>query len=311
MKSVVMFILCSLPVCAQDVELDPITKGWIDQLTRTLELSPEQTKAITDLYKDIEGKVGEVLTEDQKKGYKDLRQGGGTRTEGRRRGWGGGGNWMERFMGPQIDQLKETLGLSEEQSDSIGSILGDFRKAAEDRFAELREQGFQGMDWREEMTKFRQQMDELNTKVRSHLTPEQTEKYEEMLQNRSGFGGFGGGRRDSGERSSRRNSPEQRLERIVSEMEIEDEEERAAISEIVKETMDADRTLSEYLRKMRQDVREVVESDLGEEAIDSRLQEMRTTRRTHEKTLSTLRKELAEIVTYRQEAVLVRHGVLK
>ena len=97
----------------------------------------------------------------------------------------------------------------------------------------------------------------------------------------------------------------------MNDLAIEEEEEKEAISEIIKEAMNADRALNEYLRKMRQDVREVVESDLGEEAIDARLQEMRTTRRTHEKTLSTLRKELAEIVTYRQEAVLVRHGILK
>ena len=307
MKTVAMFAFLCLPVCAQDVELDPITKGWIDQLTRSLELSPEQTKSITDIYKGVEGKVGDLLTEDQKRGYKDLRQGEGTRSERGRGGWGGG-NMMERFMGPQIDQLKESLGLTEEQSEQINEVLSTFRKSAEERFAELREQGFQGMDWREEMQKFRERMDELTTKVQGHLTPEQKEKYEELLQNRSGSGR---GRRDSGERSSRRNSPEQRLERIINDLAIEEAEEKEAISEIISETMDADRVLNEYLRKMRQDVREVVESDLGEEAIDTRLQEMRTTRRTHEKTLSTLRKELAEIVTYRQEAVLVRHGILK
>lgn len=307
MKTVAMFAFLCLPLCAQDAELDPITKGWIEQLTRRLELSSEQTKSITDIYKEVEGKVGDVLTEDQKKGYKDLRarEGGRTQSEGRR---GGGGNWMERFMGPQIDQLKESLGLTEEQSEEINEILSTFRKSAEERFAELREQGFQGMDWREEMQKFRERMNELTSKVQEHLTPEQKEKYEELLQNRNQFGG---GRRESGERSSRRNSPEQRLERIMNDLEIENEEERAAISEIISETMNADRALNEYLRKMRQDVQEVVESDLGEEAIDAQLQELRTTRRTHEKTLSTLRKELAEIVTYRQEAVLVRHGILK
>ena len=68
MKTVAMFAFLCLPVCAQDVDLDPITKGWIDQLTRRLELSSEQTKSITDIYKEVEGKVGEVLTEDQEQG---------------------------------------------------------------------------------------------------------------------------------------------------------------------------------------------------------------------------------------------------
>ncbi len=307
MKTLALFTLLCLPLCAQDAELDPVTKGWIDGMTRELELSPEQVESITKIFKEMNNKVGSVLTEEQKRGYEQLRQGGQGRRD--RGGRGGGGNWMERFMGPQIDQLKESLDLSEEQSEKITKVLGDFRTSAEERFAELREQGFQGLDWRQEMQKFRERLDELNGKVREHLTPEQREKYEELLQNRPGFGRQNSGER--GERSSRGRSPEQRLERVMTDMAVEDDEEKAAIQEIIKETMNADRVLNEYMRKMRDEVRQLAEGDLGEEAIDSRLTELRDTRRTHEKSLSTLRKELAEVVTYRQEAVLVRHGILK
>lgn len=304
MKTLALLTLFCLPVCAQDADLDPVTKRWIDGMTEQLELSPEQVKSITAIFQDMNTKVGSVLSEEQKRGYEQLRQGGGSQDRGGRRG--GGGNWMERFMGPQIDQLKDSLGLTEEQSETINEVLSGFRKSAEERFAELRENGFEGLDWRAEMQKFRTRLDELNGKVREHLTPEQQEKYEALLQNRTG-----GGRRDSGERGSGRRSPGQRLDRIIEEMEIEGEEEKAVITEIVKESMDAERALGEYMRTMRGQVRELAEGDLGEEAIDSKLQELRSKRRALEKSLSTLRKELAEIVTYRQEAVLVRHGVLK
>ena len=88
MRTLMLLTLFCLPVSAQDAELDPITKRWIDRMTESLELSPEQVESITGIYKEVEGKVDGVLTEEQKRGYQELREGGGTRDRGNREGRG-------------------------------------------------------------------------------------------------------------------------------------------------------------------------------------------------------------------------------
>ena len=310
---------CAAGVWAQ--EEDQMTERRIERMKDRLTLSDEQVAKLRDIYKadaeaqkkveqERDAKVKELLSEEQKKQYDELRaeRGRGSRGSGNR-GPGGGGGWMDRFLGPSVDQLKTELGLDDAQTEKIRTMVDEFRAKAEKRMEELREKGFQGLDWREEMQKFGDEMKALGDKVKEHLTPEQVEKYEKWLAERTDPGRFGGGNR--GERTPRRTSVEERVKRAMEALKVESEEERTAMADLVKKVLEARDAQEDFERTYREKARELSRGDLGDEAMEAKLTELREERKAKDKTLSALRKELAEIVTARQEATLIEQGILK
>ncbi len=146
MNTLVLWL--SLAAAAQDRG----TEFRVNQLKQQLGLSDEQTAKVKEIFeKDVE-RIREVLTDEQKTKFDELRrnqgQGGGPfRFGGGQGGFGGGRNFGQM----QLDNLKTELGLSDEQVEKIKPLVDDFNAQAQKRMEELRQGGFQGLDWAGEL----------------------------------------------------------------------------------------------------------------------------------------------------------------
>ncbi|MHC4606097.1 MAG: hypothetical protein ACYTAF_04095, partial [Planctomycetota bacterium] len=145
------------------------------------------------------------------------------------------------------------------------------------------------------------------------LTDEQKEKLDEMFQNPMGRNQRGGQGGDTPTRERRRRGPtvEQRVDRAMEELAIDDEEEAAAIRALVEKVVKAQDELRESGRASRDRVRELAAKDEVEnEEIQALLEEIRKTRGDLENVMEDARKELREVISYRQELTLVSLGIL-
>jgi hypothetical protein len=311
----------------------------VNRLKDSLKLNEEQTakakeiykadaeaqnkldKERTDLEKARQDKIRELLTDDQKKSYDDYLQGGGRGGRGNQGGggqpgggFGGGrGGWMENMLGPTTDQLKKDLDLTEDQVSKIGPILDEARKKAQDRMEELRQNGFQGLNWREEMDNYRKGQEEIHNKVKEHLTEEQKTKYDAANQRRMnpfGGGNPGGGRTPTEER--RGPSVDERVKRAMDALKIENADEAAAIKELIKKVAEAQVALETWDRESRPKIDEVLgNKELKEEDLEGKLKEFRGQRKEKETGVKDAQKALAEVVSYRQELELIKQNILR
>ena len=221
--------------------------------------------------------------------------------------------WLGRFMAPPIDQLKKDLGLSDEQAEKIKVQLDQFSEAMRARFDEMRQNGFQGLDWQEEAKKFQELVAGLGDKIKQHLSDEQKEKLDKLFQER--FNRFGaGGAPPRGTETGRpaRPSAEERIKAVMSALKIEEAEDAAAVRADVKKVVEAQYALEDYERESRTKLDELAkQGDAGEDAIKAKLEELRTGRKEREKALREAQKALAEIVSFKQELELIRNGILR
>jgi len=313
----------------------------VNRLKDSLKLNEEQTakakeiykadaeaqdkldKQRTDLEKARQDQLREILTDDQKKSYDDYLQGGG---RGRGNQGGGGGNqnpgggfgggrgWMDNMLGPTADQLKKDLELTDEQFGKIQPIVDEARKKAQDRMEELRQNGFQGLNWREEMDNYRKGQEEINAKIKEHLTEEQKTKFDAAVQRRMNpFGGGGnapGGRTPTEER--RGPSVDERVKRAMDALKIENADEAAAIKELIKKVAEAQVALETWDRESRPKIDEVLgNKELKEEDLEGKLKEFRGQRKEKETGVKDAQKALAEVVSYRQELELIKQNILR
>lgn len=289
-----MTLALLLALFPQD-EADRRIEMMVRNLREQLKLTEEQTNQIRDVLKQLEKerqeKIKSHLTDEQKKAYDEYLKNGGR----------DGGAFRQRggmFGGFGADQLKEPLGLNDEQVEKLRGVIDAWT-------AEMRKKMEGGnFNWREEMPKL---LEELGNKIKEHLTPEQKEKFDKFVQERMrGFGGFGG--RD-GER--RRPPVEERANRTIEQLKIADDKERAVILDLLTKALKARDASEDYEREYRDKVRELTRAELSEEALEARLNELREERKKREKDLAASRKELAEVVTFRQELILIEQGILK
>jgi len=274
-----------------------------EQVQKATEIYKQSREAEQKLEKERQGKLREILTDDQKKKYDDLVENPG------RMATRPGGNGMlggfDRMMEGWADTLKKELGLSDEAFEKVKTIVEEFRKKTQERIEKLRQDGFQGMNWQEEMQKFQDGLKEIGEKIKEHLTPEQKEKFDKLVERLQPgrFGAQGG---------PQRQSPEERAGRVVDALKIEDSKDQAAVKAAVVKVFEAEQALRDYDRESRGKIEELNrDSSLNDEQVTARLNEIRSARLEKDKAHKGAQKDLRDVVSARQELELIRQGVLR
>jgi len=212
---------------------------------------------------------------------------------------------FDRMMDGWADTLKKELGLSDEAFEKVKTIVEDFRKKTQERIEKLRQDGFQGMNWQEEMQKFQDGLKEIGEKIKEHLTPEQKEKFDKLVERLQPgrFGPQGG---------PQRQSPEERAGRVVDALKIEDSKDQAAVKAAVVKVFEAEQALREADRESRGKIEELnKDSSLTDEQVTAKLNEIRSARLEKDKAHKAAQKDLRDVVSARQELELIRQGVLR
>lgn len=284
-------LLLATLLCAQEENRG--IEMMVNRMKEQLKLTDDQATKIKEVLiqaeKERNDKVKALLNEEQQKAFDEMQRnpwGGGGR-----QGGGGRGGMFGNFS---AEQLKEPLGLTDEQLPKIKEVIDAW---SADLQKKMRDGGF---DWR---NGWQSVLTELGDKIKEHLTPEQKEKFDKWAEER--MRGFGGGQ-GRGERQ--RPSPEDRAKRVMENLKSED----AELTNLVIAVLKARDASEDFDREYRDKIRELSRStDLSEEAIEQRLQELRDQRKKFEKELSSARVALAEKVTFKQEVSLVEQGVLR
>ncbi|HEY3225910.1 MAG TPA: hypothetical protein VGK61_02805 [Planctomycetota bacterium] len=273
-----------------------------EQVQKATEIYKQSREAEQKLEKERQGKLREILSDDQKKKYDEILENPGRMTP---RPGGGAFGGFDRMMEGWADTLKKELGLSDEAFDKVKAIVEDFRKKTQERIEKLRAEGLQGMNWQEEMQKFQDGVKEIGEKIKEHLTPEQKEKFDKLVE-RLQPGRFGA------PGASQRASPEERAGRVVEALKIEDSKDQAAVKAAVVKVLEAEQTLREYDRDTRGKIEELnKDGSLNDEQVTARLNEIRSARLEKDKALKAAQKDLRDLVSARQELELIRQGILR
>jgi hypothetical protein len=325
MRALVMMLLLAAPALAQDARGQEFL---LNRLKDRLKLTDEQAAHVNEiLSKDGEErtklddarteKINAVLNDDQKKQYEELRA-----QMQRGRGFGGGGPGGGqpfgggRSMGSvNIEDVKRELGLSDEQVEKIKPLYDEFNEGLQKRMAAQAEKGFQGLNIGEEMRKYQASIKELAEKVKVHLTDEQKTKLDALIERSTAFMRMIPnflGNRGGGNAPAPRPSVEDRVRVAMSALKIEKEDEKAVISELIAKIVKAQYELEDFTKASRDRLAEAAKNaDLSDAAVEDRIKEAQEDRRKREKDIAGLQKQLAEVVTNRQELELMALGVLK
>lgn len=324
MRALTILALMAAPVLAQDARGQEF---MVNRMKERLKLSDEQTAKVKEiLAKDSEDrtkmdearteKINAVLNDEQKKQYEEFRNQRG------RGGFGGGGGGNQfqfgggRPMGSvNIEDVKRELGLSDEQVEKIKPLYDEFNANVQKRAAELAQNGLAGLNFAEEMQKYQDALKGLAEKVKVHLTDEQKTKLDGLLERATGFMRMIPNLlnpRGATPSAPARPSVEDRVRTAVAALKIEKEDEKTAITELVSKVVRAQYDLEDFQKSSRDKLTEAAKnSDLSDAAVEDRIKETQEDRRRREKELSALQKQLAEVVTNRQELELMALGILK
>jgi hypothetical protein len=285
----------TLPAFAQNQE-DPAEQR-ARRLREQLQLNDEQAAKARDIYKKQYDDIKGILTEEQKKRYEDSLRGGSS-------GRGGnppqGGGSRSGFL-PGTDELKTQLSLTDEQVTKITTL----RDASRDKFRQLFQGGGRGGNTQEAITKLR---DELNGQIREVLTDAQKPKFDEIVKAAQAGAASSSNRGGSG----RGNPVDERVNRAMERLRIENATEAEAIKGLVRKVVEIMEKLDDHQRDGRRKLEEVSRNaDLSDQAVGERLEEVIKGQREIEKELASARKDLTEVVTNRQEVELLRSGILR
>ncbi|HXX94326.1 MAG TPA: hypothetical protein VEN81_11890 [Planctomycetota bacterium] len=302
-----------------------VNEFLINRMKDRLNLTEDQVAKVREiLSKDAEdrgkldeartAKINEILTEEQKGPYEELRRGGR----------GPGGNPQFRFGGQQgfgglqgltnMDDLKRELSLTDDQVQKIRPLVEEYSAQVQKRMEELRQGGFQGLDWQGEMQKFQDSIRGLMDKIKVHLSDEQKAKAEALYERTTGFFRLipGLGNRAAGGDRPGRLSVEERVRRAMDALQLDKEAERSAVRDLVEKIVRAQAELETAQSQARDRLQTTVrDRELSDAALEDRIKEVQEERRRHEKEIAGLQKQLAEAVTNRQEIELMLQGILR
>jgi hypothetical protein len=290
------------------------TEFRVNQLKRELGLSDEQAAKVKEILEKDAERIRELLTDEQRSKYDELRQ----------RGAGGGGRQGFQFGGGrglgggmQLDNLKQELNLTDEQVEKIKPIVEEFQANMQKRMEELRQGGFQGLDWQAELQKGQESMKAFADKVKAHLNDEQKTKADAMIERATGWMRMipnmlqrvqGGGAAPAPSRAP----AAERVKRALDALQLEKEDERAAVKDLLEKAVKASDALEDYVKSSRDSLGAAASNkDLSNEALEDKLGEQRKERRRLEKDLKDAQDALSDVVNARQELELVRQGVLR
>jgi len=313
---------------------DRAADWWVNRMKDRLKLTDEQVAKVKEVFtKDAEdrskldeartAKINELLNDEQKKQYEDLRRGQGGGGGGQRfnfQGGGPGGGGPGRMGQFQMDDLKRELTLTEEQVQKVQPIVDEFNQSIQKRADELRQGGLQGLNWLEEIQKFPENLKVTADKIKAHLTEDQKGKLDGMVERMTGWTRFlqlGGGGRGGGlfgvpGGAAPRPSAEEKVRRTMDALKVEKDDERSAIADLVAKVVKAQYDLEDYLKSSRDKLSEAAKNrELSDQGLEDRIREVQEERRKREKDLAGFQKQLAEVVTNRQEIELIVQGVLR
>jgi len=322
MRALTILILMAAPVLAQDARGQEFLAN---RLKDRLKLTDEQTSQVKEiLAKDGEDrtklddarteKINALLNEEQKKQYDELR------AQQRGRGGFGGGGQQFQFNGGRpmgtvnVDDVRRELGLSDEQVDKIKPLYDEFNANVQKRATELAEKGFGGLNFGEEMQKYQDSLKALAEKVKVHLTEEQKTKMDAILERATGFMRMIPGLLNRGGPAAApaRPSVEERVRSALAALKIVKEDEKAVVADLVAKIVKAQYDLEDFQKSSREKLAEAAKNtDLSDAAVEDRIKETQEDRRKREKEIGGLQKQLAEVVTNRQELELMALGILK
>lgn len=279
------------------------------RLREGLQLTEEQAAKVREILKKQTEELRAVLTEEQRQRFDQMSRflGGFANRGGGGPPFGGGGGFRGAWL-PPTEELKAKLELNDDQVSRINAIRDGVREEMRNFWRNRQGGGGNPVEeWNAWMQKTRE---ETLAKVRETLTDAQKAKFDEILkefQTRVETGD-----RERGRERGRGGSPEERVARVMEALRIEDAQEAAAIRGLVKKVVDLMERLQDAERDARRKVEETLRAtDLSEEALGDRLEELRKGVRELEKELAAARKELSEVVTNRQELELIRRGILR
>ena len=328
MRVLLALALMASPVLAQDNN-SRATDFMVQRLKERLKLTDEQTAKVKEiLSKDTEDrtkmdearteKINALLDADQKKSYEELRA--------NQRGFGGGGGRQFQFGGGgrpggpmgavNLDDAKRELGLTDEQVEKVKPLYDEFNANLQKRQEELREKGFQGLNFGEEMQKYQDNLKGLAEKVKPHLTDEQKTKLDGLVERVTGMMRFIPGLMNQGGRggggAAARPSVEERTKAVVAALKVEKDDERSAIADLVAKIVKAQYDLEDFSKSSRDKLSEASKNrELSDAAVEDRIKEAQEERKKREKEIAALQKQLAEVTTNRQELELMAQGILK
>jgi len=276
---------------------DPAVDRQIERLREQLRLTDDQLPKVRELVKKQMDDLKAVLTDEQK-----------TRLESAARGGGGPPPWARggrRGGLPDTDDLKTQLALTEAQVSKVNELRDQAREEMR-RFFQNRSSREGGEDIGQALERMR---NETYAKIREVLTDEQKPKYDEILKQAqaqaqatpSTEGDRGRGR-----------SLDDRIARVMEVLKFEKPEEAEAVKGLVRKVYEAMEKMESAQRDSRSKIEELTRAtDLSDEAIGDKLAEIRKTLKEPEKDLAAARAALADVVTHKQEAELLRRGVLR
>lgn len=308
-----------------------LSDAQTEQVRGFLKEATEQTSAIR---KAQEEKISGILTDEQKPKFEEVRQmlerggrmmgGGGPGGPGGPGGRGGGGPFgMGRFFDQAVEDMKNEVGLSEEQVKQAKTIFDEAQQNGQKMFEEMRGQGFGGFDMNKIRETFESQWNDVKTKLGGILTDEQKPKFEayakqreEMINgfmSRFGMGGRRGG--DGGGDGGGGRTPEERMQRRTQralEALALDSEEEQVVEPILKQILEAQVALDQKNRENAEAIQNALkDEDLTSEGIGPAVEKARAERDELEKKISGLQPQLRELLTPKQEAAMVAQGVLR
>lgn len=320
MRSLIAFLVLASPLAAQQDNRG--TEFMVNRLKERLGLTDEQTAKVKEIFAKEEesrtAKMNELLNDEQKKKYEELRTQGAGRGAGARGAFGGfGGGQGGRGPGQfNMDDLKRELTLTEEQIEKIKPLVDEFGGTIQKRMEELRTGGFQGLNLADEMTKGQEAMKQLAEKVKAHLNDEQKTKLDGIMERMTGFLRMVPqllGQRQGGTATGQaRLSVEAAVAKAMDALKIEKDEERSVVRDLVEKVVRAQYALEDAVKAARERLAEASRNkDLSDAAVEDRIKESIEERRKLERSLSELQKQLADVVSSRQELELMAQGILR
>lgn len=317
MRVLLVVALMASPLMAQD-NANRGQEFMVNRLKDRLKLTDEQTAKVKEiLTKDGEErtkmdearteKINALLNDEQKKQYEELRA-RGNRGGGQFQFGGAGGRPMGSV---NIDDVKRELSLTDEQAEKIKPLYDEFNANVQKRASELAEKGFQGLNFAEEMQKYQDSLKALADKVKVHLTDEQKTKLDALVERATGMMRMIPNLMNRGGPPPRP-SAEDKAARAVAALKIEKDDEKTAITDLVTKIVKAQYDLEDFTKTSRDRMSEAAKNhDLSDAAVEDRIKESQEDRRKREKDIAALQKQLAEVVTNRQELELMAQGILK
>lgn len=293
----IMWVALGAVLLAQQQE-DPVEQR-VQRYKEQLNLTEEQVPKVREIVKKQVDDLRAVLTDEQKT---RLDQGGGRGNRG-----GGGftfrGGWL-----PSTNDLKTSVGLTDDQVAKINEIRDSVRQEMRDFFRNRGRGG--GPDLGAQWNAFQEKSKEETTKkILAILTDEQKPKFEEALK---AFAASQPQPSVDGGRGRGGPSLDERVSRMMENLKIEDAKEAEAVKGLVRKVMEIMERLDTAQRESRGKIDEALRNkELSDEAVGDKITEILKIHRDIEKELGAARKELTEVVTNRQELELLRRGVLR